>query len=695
MEKSNIRFEHFLDYNIWCEAIKLLEAQIERKQHNKYYNNLSFFYYEKLASELELLKSKEYYNAKIANNLFYGLEKEFFAYNYTIPKTGVGLRKYAFFSLPMQVLYYAIGLYLVKLCQKLIEYNESTYHNINSFYGGKLYFDKNKLVLNPKNLYYKNHYDEFKGIVLDELEKLHSDSSNKVIIKLDIQNYFENIDIGILLNGILENNIPEKNKKMNFDQHTIDMISFYFKYLGEGEIGIPQSYSNIVSSYIGYLYLVFGDYTIYDSIYKIYEQGKIKYFRISRYIDDTYIILDFEEGTSKQIKSNITYDLINAIAEDYYTKFNLRFNKKLAVYLLEDEEDEEIEEIKKGFFSFYDGDEIFIEQPTKKEKKKKKNKKKDKKQEKTSTINYLPDLSALAVSQDDSIKAKKDIKAPEMFMNLMKLLPKLKDTTLVRVQEQADNPETKEVLQYVYDRNVFNLMSKPGIPEKLEEIFENFDWDLVRIFPKVFTILISLTKNAKEQFQNFWSEKQRITSFEADIIINYLAQNNFQNEDLLKKVATNPILKPIVSEFLNPVAIRQLDYFDLPHSWILHFSKDPNVYEQIRLRVYHQLLKDYSIALNHLLNELHAICRLLDPEASAKGNRYDANCVVSFLTNAKLPPQNVGKIRNLFDRRNKNPVSHPGGDNLVAWGVSESEYLDYYKAVKACLISLNKKFPLK
>jgi hypothetical protein len=42
-------------------------------------------------------------------------------------------------------------------------------------------------------------------------------------------------------------------------------------------------------------------------------------------------------------------------------------------------------------------------------------------------------------------------------------------------------------------------------------------------------------------------------------------------------------------------------------------------------------------------------------------------------------------VRNLFDRRNKNPVSHPGEDKLAAWAVTQEEYLTHKKLVMDCL----------
>lgn len=37
-----------------------------------------------------------------------------------------------------------------------------------------------------------------------------------------------------------------------------------------------------------------------------------------------------------------------------------------------------------------------------------------------------------------------------------------------------------------------------------------------------------------------------------------------------------------------------------------------HIIEQIRLRVFNEKIGSYSVALNHLLNEIHGICMLID-----------------------------------------------------------------------------------
>ena len=125
---------YFLDYHRhWLQALDLLKYQLERKKKNRHFNTLEMFYYEKLKQSFGELENEEYFKTRIANNLFYGL-KEFAVVPYTRPKSNLGLRRYNFMTCPMRVLYYAVGLYLLKLSEEYLKDYKSHKHihaNVN------------------------------------------------------------------------------------------------------------------------------------------------------------------------------------------------------------------------------------------------------------------------------------------------------------------------------------------------------------------------------------------------------------------------------------------------------------------------------------------------------------------------------------------------------------------------------------
>jgi len=124
-------------------------------------------------------------------------------------------------------------------------------------------------------------------------------------------------------------------------------------------------------------------------------------------------------------------------------------------------------------------------------------------------------------------------------------------------------------------------------------------------------------------------------------------------------------------------------YYDLSNAKAVRVAQMPYVVEQIRHRVFHERTKSYSVALNHLLNEIHAVCYEL--ESPANHRYYDANKVEAFLGSKMVSPDICISIRNLFDRRNTNQVSHPGSEENVTWSVAVDEYREYRSQVGKCL----------
>ena len=120
------------------------------------------------------------------------------------------------------------------------------------------------------------------------------DSENKVAFRLDISNYFDSLPVKKLL-YFLDNDIKHSKKtKLKFDSSTIELINFFYNYITKNETGIPQADNDIISSYLGYLYLCFSDLLIDDRLNEISED-LIEKFNIYRYMDDIYIIVKYEE----------------------------------------------------------------------------------------------------------------------------------------------------------------------------------------------------------------------------------------------------------------------------------------------------------------------------------------------------------------------------------------------------------------
>ncbi len=651
---------YFLSYELWEDALNLLNYQIERRKENRHYNTLSIFYYERAFKDCILYVKKDYFETKIASSLFYGLKKEFFVHHYVIPKKGLGLRDYVFFTYPTRALYYAVGLYLLKLSEEFLSEVHGKLNQVESFYGGKLcYKNKGKeLELNQKNTFYRSYYEKFRSILEDEINHK---NANKVILKLDIENYFCEIEIHLLLEKLDLFIKPSIKSKLKFDIFTKEQICILFDFLMHGKGGIPQSENNIISGFIGHLFMTVGDFLI-DDLLESYR-NRIEEHKIIRYVDDIHISILFKDTLSLEEQEEFTLSIASEISETLYRELNLRLNLKTRAYHLRDLNDgKELLARIKTFISQdnagFDYDEIQEEQNSK------------------STEKSLPS----------------NFHAQEKLNKIFEELEKLKNSNVekyfIRSNELNASLVSEEAFREILDKSVRNILGKVENIERMREIFDNFNFDLIKVKPFELIIMISQDKNTALKLREFLICKDSITTSDADLIIKYLGQKEFKDEELFKKLANNVLFRDIVYWFLNPARECEMPgYYNLSCMMIRYISQMPEVIEQMRMRVVNERNQAYSVALNHLVNEVHAICMRQDPNRNLKKD-YKANDVFNFLVLKKIPCNIRIKIRNLFDRRNNNNVSHPGSDDSVAWEVTKEEYFEYYRYVGDCLSSL-------
>jgi hypothetical protein len=203
----------------------------------------------------------------------------------------------------MRTVYYAIGLYLIQLSQQfLYEYYLKYAKHVFSKYGGNLRFnDKTKqLILSYESVWYKPHYQDFRKKVLNSVE---IKPDRQLMLHLDIQNFYDDIDMSTLLNLLAEYVDPPTKKELAFDAVTQGQIESFFNYIQGNRLGIPQCDNDIISSYLGYLYLIFADLFIEEEIER--QNGAIEDYQIIRYADDYYISLIFQLILANLRKKNM------------------------------------------------------------------------------------------------------------------------------------------------------------------------------------------------------------------------------------------------------------------------------------------------------------------------------------------------------------------------------------------------------
>ena len=624
---------HFLDYNRhWLEALELLKFQLKVKKENRHFNTLDMFYYEKLEDSFGKLEDKEYFETRIANNRFYGLSKEFEIVPYTIPKSNLGLRRYKFMTCPMRVLYYAIGVYLLELSEGYLEYYYKSHENIDSSYGGNLCFKDGKLNLKPYRIYFKSYYQKFRRRLRREIGE---NTDHKVVIRLDIQNYFDELSIPKLLDLLREYVKPSIQKEKRYDETTQAELVSFFDFVAGGASGIPQSNNDVISSFIGHLFLAFGDLFLDDELRE--DDDSIRCYTIIRYMDDIYISITFREE-SGDLRYKFLHSLAPRIADCLYQNLGLCLNPKTRLFPLNDPTAEEelkgcLKRVSKEF-------EIADEE------------------------NNQP--------------------PPDKIKNIIRQLRKLKYSGIDPYFERHGELD-EEMLKEVYDDSVQEMLKMCKTKSCLEDIFlgsGGFDFELVNANPAPIIILMLACDTVPKEFENFLLSKTHLTSRDIYLTLTYLCQREFNQPDLRRLLKQSPQIQKVMEIFASAkLPSKSLGYYELTKKQTLESITQPYVIEQIRLRILCEQKGEYSVALNHLLNEIHAICSDLD-ETSKCAKKYEAPEVNDFLKNRCVRNETRAKIWNLSDRRNKNPVSHA---DPIAWPVSKDDYLDYRRHVGDCL----------
>jgi hypothetical protein len=241
----------------------------------------------------------------------------------------------------------------------------------------------------------------------------------------------------------------------------------------------------------------------------------------------------------------------------------------------------------------------------------------------------------------------------------------------------------------VHDKQVSNLLKKSENKKKINIIFNDFNFDLVKIKPKEIIRLILINDNIREDFFSYLLERQRITINDRDVIIEYLCQTNFHSVELLEKLKTEEHFKEITERFLLPTNSNN-NYFNINFSELTLILNNPYIIKQIELRSINEINENYSVSLNHLVNEIHAICFESDINRKEKKiKNYNSKNIISFLrSKPNLTNDIILRVQNLFDRRNSNLISHSVLKSSLVAVVDKDEYYYFKEAVEECLYYL-------
>lgn len=599
-------------------------------------------YYAKISKEYKkIIRSEEYYKNKVENGLFYCYDKEFFSVLYLKSKSFYGVRECRFLSYPMLAIHNMLGIYLFKLTEKLRKVIKEK-NIIISRYGGKFILEENgnvkykekKIKKSTKKLgmKYWPSYKEFSKEILKNIQD--ENNERKVVIKIDIENFYNNIDFTILLNKIEEYISSKEKNRFNFNNTTKETIVETFKYLMGGKQGLPTIEESPMNSFIGYLYLCFADIGIVDKIKKEYDD-LIENIKLIRYVDDIYVFLEFKEERSSEKLEVIK--VLNYIKKYLYSEYGLKINAKTKLFDLS--EQEQIKALE-------------------------------------TEIKYT------SIAQQNPLND--ELSTKEVYEELKRNIKELKDgvTSLNKLKKIVEE-FTNKSLNKVFDYKLKKYIKVEERKMEISSLLQDMTLPVISFNSKVFAFLLygedegEKNKDLINRLKAEMFDLEVPGVVEIELMLQFLAQEKYKNpEEYFKKIIKNKQFKEIILEYNREVSVEhryndKIEYQDYSFTY------------QIIQRKKALQNKNYSLALNHLLNEFQLLCFKNDRNYEGDIKNYTLVKLGDYLKKIKnLSHKDWLEVFNLYDDRNTNQISHGSLEDKYIKSISKKNYERYSKRIE-------------
>lgn len=635
MAIKNFNTDYFLKEEHVQKAYDLVKAQIDEKSNVFKTIELEIYRRDKVLNNFNV---KNYHQELISKDIFYNKRKIFYNLKYLVPKGFYGVRNFDFLSFDLLILYYSLGFYFSDLIEdsyKIIEEKKDKRKNIFTFYGGKINFQQ---PANSVLLYYKD-YIEFNNSVNEQIKKIIDSNKKAVIIKLDIQEFYKNIDFDILIQIIEKYAVPSQAKKFKFDTTTIQEIKNLFLFLNKSDIGLPLFSQNIISNFLSYIYL----YEL-DNYIQNLAVAKEKDFVYSRYVDDFYIIYKRNKGISNEILGDEIFDISTGISKFLAVKLDARINQlKTQNLIIKDDDD--------------------LNNFIKKEK-----------------IISLPDA------------IKKDATPEEKLTDILDIIAKLKKDYKTQGKAHIDTDGNNK-LNEIFSKSLNNYVNSATAKKKIEKQFKN--WNPLLTLANTSTLMFLITQSSAnddfikylfEDIESKFSNPQHLYLLEKFILNNTIT--SYRKNKINNAQINNSYLKLIKKLVNRNFEFEQFNSLDLNLSDEILRDND-SLCQQVKMLVLSEIDGKYNVAFNHLLNVFHNYCFIVDEENTVVQKKYNQKNVTDFLDRLDFPIDYLNFSIQFFDRRNKNNISHPGEDNMENWVVNKQEFLIYKEKMNELLILID------
>lgn len=625
---------------------------------------------------------RAYYQKYIQTELFYAIPYLFSTDTVSIPKNVNGLREYKFFTMMSMILYNAVGLLFVDVCNDFL--NKVKFENTNIFHFSPTKFTYDNNEWKSQNEYAKQ-YTKFTAKMKEIVEE------RDVILKIDISNYFDTMKHEKLVQLLKKLGLESKLAIYDIDEKARDTLLFYFESLMNKKQGIPQGKVNCVSDLYGLLYLLPLDFNIVD----ICKKYNLEYKAMIRYVDDTMIIFRNKNNlANKEIFKELS-KLEQELSLFLNNELMLRINEKKTEYsIIHSKEDRE----------------KFIERNTKK----------------VSNANKTE-------LEDDINEDNESKDLDKKIDEMIQVIEKYKFTNDEKFKFEITD-EDKEKLKIVFDNNIKKYLKKPEIKQKMRKVLQNLDIELTVSQMNILIALFFIDANNQNIYLDIlvnyllnnldlkdkrllhiillmisqgidFSEYKKFNSY-IDENKNELFKDNYGKYILiLKKIVKNDEKINILSD---EGIFNQINYeFNkrskysrkilcenntMYNKLIVEMAKLQNINEsiinQMKWYVYNIRNGNLDSAFNHFHNLFHEVCK---EKFKLKDGDTVETVINRLYKNDIIENKEEVLIRKFYDRRNFNPVSHPSKNGKASVKISKEILEEFEDEIIEILLKILEK----
>lgn len=565
----------------------------------------------------------------------------FCAIPYSVPKGDGGVRQFHFLETPLRILYYALGFYFLDLTQAMrTELNSIQMRaSIQTYYGANIRLDSPQ----KSQIYYQEDYKKFiKNIRQTVRRQIHD---HKVaVLHLDIQDFFRSIDHARLMQVLADQALPASRLRLRYDEHTRLTIREILFLIIQRPEGLPISPQNIVSNLLSHLFL----YPL-DCCVREIQMDIAPSLTFHRYVDDMFLTVQFPREEVNENIGTRMLDISTRIGEHLSSNLGLSLNPlktRLDILASEDEVDDLIE--RSRLVSF---------------------------------CHPLPEEGG-ETPQETLDRA---------VLVLSKLREQFRDRGYVDRIATNDDLALKQCFQNA----VAHYMRSQQAQQQLEKVFQNWHPVLMSKSIKVLVFLISRVPTAlntlfayvREALGNPFPSLTTLHLAEHLILIDEY-NREFDDEIIhLLQVSYSPYVS-LLGRLINPHSPSETRYINIENDCL---QTNDSLMQQVRRMIIAERRGVHSLAYNHLLNTLQEWC-FCHHQPGIPRSHYDRNRVVGWLESIASHSEIVFVIT-MFDRRNRNTISHPGDESIEVNPVDKAEYEEHLAKLNLFLPNFRRRLP--